>query len=164
MSPTAATVQPAASQALAPAPAQPVAMNQLFRSAAPANAATPEQAFAAQASQFQRQIGQGRGTNGAVLNNHPVPLELSSNLLPVMPAGGHLALGPGVAAEAGQANATAPASGQAQGSPATAKAPDQNAIAQKMIDALNKYQQLKKQEDQQDSASKADQAKLDLSL
>src|SRR5262249_38093160 len=108
---------------------------------------------------FQRQISQGRGSNGAVLNNRPVPLELSSNLLPVMPAGGHLAIGSNVAADAGKPN------GQAQAlNPAAGAAPDQNAIAQKMIDALNKYEQLKKQEEQQDKAEKADQPKLDLAL
>ena len=162
---TSAASQTMASQSPA---AEPVAMNQLFRSAPP-NTGTPEQAFTAQASQFQQQISQGRGTNGAVLNNRPVPLELSSNLLPVMPAGGHLALGPGVAApadqQAGQASAPAAPSSQVQASkPAAPTAPDQTAIAQKMIDALNKYQVLKKQEEQQDSADKANQAKLDLSL
>jgi hypothetical protein len=161
------------------AQAQSVPMNQLFRSA-PAPAMTPEQTFANQTAAFQRAISQGRGTNGAVLNNRPVPLQLSSNLLPVMPAGGHLTLGPGVAAEAGQstspASATTPAttSGQAQAAtpaaspaaaaPAANKAPDQSAIAQKMIDALNKYEVLKKQEEQEDSTRKADQAKVDLSL
>lgn len=163
MSPATQAAQQSASQPLAAVPAQPVAMNQLFRSAPPA-ASTPEQTFMQQASQFQHQITQGRGTNGAVLNNHPVPLELSSNLLPVMPAGGHLSLGPGVAAEAGQAK-TQTAPGQAQASkPTSAPVPDQNAIAQKMIDALNKYEQLKKQEQQQDNAEKADQAKVDLAL
>jgi hypothetical protein len=154
---------------------QAVPMNQLFRSA-PAPAMTPEQSFANQTASFQRQISQGRGTNGAVLNNRPVPLQLTSNLLPVMPAGGRLTLGAGVAAEAGQgatstspaaaANpTTAPAAGQAQATPpAAGKTPDQNAIAQKMIDALNKYEVLKKKEEQQDSSEKADQAKVDLSL
>lgn len=166
MSPAApAAAQQAASQPLAAMPAQPVAMNQLFRSAPPAAAGTPEQTFMTQASQFQHQISQGRGTNGAVLNNHPVPLELSSNLLPVMPAGGHLSLGPGIAAEVGQAKAPSATPSQAQASrPAPGNAPDQKAIAQKMIDALNKYELLKKQESQQDNAEKADQAKLDLSL
>jgi hypothetical protein len=153
------------SQPLVTTPAEPVAMNDLFRSAPPAPA-SPEEAFTSQASQFERQISQGRGTNGAVLNNRGVPLELSSNLLPVMPTGGHLALGPSVAAEPGQAKTpAAAASSQAQAlPPAAATAPDQNAIAQKMLDALNKYEQLKKQEEQQDRADKADQAKLDLSL
>jgi len=160
----AAAAEQSSPQTLSALPAEPVAMNQLFHSAPPAPA-TPEQAFMTQASQFQRQISQGRGTNGAVLNNHPVPLELSSNLLPVMPAGGHLALGTGVAAEAGQAKASANQNSQAQApKPAASAAPDQNAIAQKMMDALNKYEQLKKQEQQQDNSEKADQAKLDLSL
>jgi hypothetical protein len=157
--------QTMATQAPAQPPAaEPVAMNQLFRSAPP-NTGMPEQTFMSQASQFQHQITQGRGTNGAVLNNRAVPLELSSNLMPVMPSGGHLALGPGVAAEAGQADGLAGASSQVHAMKPTApNAPDQSAIAQKMIDALNKYKVLKKQEEQQDSADKADQAKLDLSL
>jgi hypothetical protein len=147
-------------------------MNQLFRSA-PTPAPTPEQAFGNQAAAFQRQISQGRGTNGAVLNNHPVPLELSSNLLPVMPSGGHLALGADVAPAAPQAGqqpgqpsanpAALPAS-PAQATKPGAAPPDQKAIAQKMMEALDKYEQLKKQEQQQDSGQKADPAKLDLSL
>jgi hypothetical protein len=169
MSPAASAAAPPsvpqmAAQGLTQQPAEPVAMNQLFRSAPPGTG-TPEHAFMSQAAQFQHQITQGRGTNGAVLNNRAVPLELSSNLLPVMPAGGHLALGPGVAAEAGQAGVAGAAAGQAQApKPASPTAPDQAAIAQKMIDALNKYQVLKKQEEQQDSAEKPDRAKLDLSL
>jgi hypothetical protein len=164
------------------AQAQAVPMNTLFRSAQPpAAASTPEQTFAAQAAQFQHQISQGRGSNGAVINNRGVPLELSSNLLPVMPAGGRLSLGPGVAASAaGQGAAPTPSTqttpgqavpgqtanpGQAlAGKPGANGAPDQSAIAQKMIDALNKYQVLKKQELQQDSSGKADPAKVDLSL
>ena len=152
-------------QGLAPIPAQPVAVNQLFRSAPPAPG-TPEQAFAAQASQFQRQISQGRGANGAVLNNRPVPLQLSGNLLPVMPSGGHLAVAPSSTPAPSQANAPAvePPSGGPPANPAASQKPEQNAIAQKMMDALNKYEQLKRLEQQQDSAEKADQAKLDLAL
>jgi hypothetical protein len=162
----------AAQQSLTPvmsAQAQSVPMNQLFRSAPPASPGTPEQAFMAQASQFQHQISQGRGTNGAVLNNRPVPLELSSNLLPVMPAGGHLALGSDVAPATQQAgqqpgNPAASPSSLAQATKQGTAPPDQKAIAQKMMDALDKYEQLKKQEQQQDSSEKPDQAKLDLSL
>ena len=149
----AAAARPTSPQSLAPVPGQPVAMNQLYRSAPPAPA-TPEQAFMSQASQFQRQVSQGRG------NNRPVPLELSSNLLPVVPAGGQLAAGANAAAEAGKATPI----GQAQASAAGSNAPNQNAIAQKMIDALNKYEQLKRQEEQRDNAEKADQAKVDLAL
>jgi hypothetical protein len=127
---------------LAATPARPVAMNQLFRSASPPPA-TPEQTFMSQASQFQRQASPARS------GNRPVPLELSSNLLPVTPSGAHLVLGSGAP----------PETGQAQGKAAT----DQNAIAQKMLDALNKYEQLKKQEQQRDNAEKAD-SKLDLAL
>ncbi len=149
--------QPSARPVASQLPVQSAPMNQLFRSPPPTGPATPEQAFLTQNSQFQRQISQGRGSNGAVLNDHPVPLELSSNLLPVMPAGGHLSLGPTVAAPA------APGPAQAS-SPIPPAAPDQRTIAQKMMDALDKYQQLKKQEQQQDSALKADQQKVDLAL
>jgi hypothetical protein len=180
----AAAAMPAATNAVSAVPimaaqAQAVPMNQLFRSA-PAPAMTPEQSFANQTAAFQHQISQGRTSNGTVINNRPVPLELSSNLLPVMPSGGHLSLGPGVAAEAkpgqaaGQAQAGQPAP-QGASTPAVANQaqaavakPDQTAIAQRMIDALNKYEVLKKQEEQQDSATKANPAdapaKVDLSL
>jgi hypothetical protein len=166
---TPAVTAPQQSVPVMAAEAQSVPMNTLFRSAQPPAASTPEQTFAAQAAQFQHQISQGRGANGTVINNRPVPLELSGNLLPVMPAGGHLSVGPGVPQPAGQAappaSSTTPASGQAQASkPAAGNAPDQSAIAQKMIDALNKYEVLKKQEQQQDSGDKADPAKVDVSL
>ena len=39
-----------------------------------------------------------------------------------------------------------------------------NPIAQKMMDALDKYEQLKKQEDQQHSSDPNDPPKVDLSL
>ena len=87
--------QPPARQSRANCLFNRLPMNRLFRSPPAGAPATPEQAFLTQNSQFQRQISQGRGSNGAVLNDHPVPLELSSNLLPVMPAGGHLSLGAG---------------------------------------------------------------------
>ena len=135
-------------------------MNQLFRSA-PVVPATPEQAFTSQASQLQRQLSQGRASNGAVLNNRPVPLELSSNLLPLMPAGGHLALSSNGVAQANTPSTAA----QAQATKLDPdNTPDRNALAQKMIDALNKYEQLKKQEKQGDNAERAEPARLDLAL
>lgn len=158
--PTAVAATPAGQAALAPAAkpaaAQPVAMNQLFRSPpAAAPAGTPEQSFIAQNSQLQRQISSGRGSNGAVINNRPVPLELSSSLLPIMPAGGHLSL-PAVTSAGTVAPARAPKPGDA--------AIDPNPIAQKMLDALSKYEQLKRQEKQEDSVDPGTPSKLDLSL
>jgi hypothetical protein len=158
--PTAVAATPAGQAALAPAAkpaaAQPVAMNQLFRSPpAAAPASTPEQSFIAQNSQLQRQISSGRGSNGAVINNRPVPLELSSHLLPVMPAGGHLSL-PAATSAGTAAPAQAPKPGDA--------AIDPNPIAQKMLDALSKYEQLKRQEKQEDKVDPGTPSKLDLSL
>jgi hypothetical protein len=138
-------------------PTQPVAMNQLFRSpppAAPAAPTTPEQAFLAQNAQLQRQVSNGRGSNGTVLNSHPVPLELSSNLLPVLPPGVHLT-----------APAAAPATSPAPAAPPASAAPaDANPIAQKMLDALNKYEQMKRQEEQEDSSGTPGSPHLDLAL
>lgn len=150
---------------LMPTPSQPVAMNQLFQSAPPASATSPQQTFLSQTAQFQRQLNNGRGTNGAVLNDHPVPLQLSSNLLPVVPAGAHL-VGPAPVAtpaasgsgQAGTAASQAPAPAGANPAPAP------NPIAQKMLDALDKYEQLKKQEQQQDSAGAGSLPPVDLTL
>jgi len=142
---------------------EPVALNQLFRSLPPtAPAATPEQRFLAQSAQFQRQVSNGRGTNGAVLNDHPVPLELSSNLMPVLPPGAR-------PVTPAQRQAAVPNPGPAQaavpGAAASTPAPaDPNPIAQKMLDALAKYEQLKKQEDQSDSSTPPVPPKVDLSL
>lgn len=168
--PAVATAAPASSATqtptpLAAMPQQPVAMNQLFQSAPAAAPATAQQAFLAQTAQFQRQLANGRGNNGAVLNDHPVPLQLSSNLLPMVPPGAHL-VGPApVAAPAasgtGQAAAvTSQAPAQASAGPATAA----NPIAQKMLDALDKYEQLKKEEQQQDSAGSGNPPPVDLTL
>ncbi len=135
----------------------------LFRSApAAAPAATPEQAFLAQAASVQRQAA-----NGQTLNNRAVPLELTSNLLPVSrPAARPAApaqptlLAPPVPATATPASST-PAAGPADPAPA---ANGSNPIAQKMLDALTKYQQLKKAEEQGDSAQDPAPPKVDLSL
>ena len=135
----------------------------LFRSApAAAPAATPEQAFLAQAAQVQRQAA-----NGQTLNNRGVPLELTSNLLPVSrptarpvaPAQTTL-LAPPVPATPTPAS-SAPAASPANPAPA---ANGSNPIAQKMLDALTKYQELKKAEEQGDSAKDPVPSKVDLSL
>jgi hypothetical protein len=147
--------------------AQPVAMNNLFRSLPPNTPGTPEQNFLAQTAQFQRQISTGRGANGAVINNRPVPLELSSNLLPQVPAGAHIVMPPSAAAP-GPANPAASATSQAPALPAaptaTTAIANPNPIAQKMLDALDKYEQLKRQEDQLHSSDPNDPPKVDLAL
>lgn len=147
------------------APGKPVDMAQLFHSpsapqspqtegspAAAAPAPTPEQSFHAQSAQFEREISRGRGSNGAVLNNRPVPLELSSGLLPAVPPA---ALRP----------VTAPAKpAAAQPAPTAANSAALNPIAQKMLDALAKYEKLKKQQEQQDSATQGGAPMVDLAL
>lgn len=170
-----------------PMPTRPVAMNQLFQSPSPAAAGTPEQTFLAQNALFQRQITNARGTDGRVLNNRPVPLELSSNLLPVVPAATPSAK-PGAGASqpgAGTPTANSPpadsptahsptgsalsgvsggTSGAQPGGGAANPATDPNPIAQKMLDALNKYEQLKKEQEGEQGAETGDPAKVDLSL
>jgi hypothetical protein len=154
----------------ASAPGQPVGMRStppnmsgLFRSApAAAAAATPEQTFMAQTAQLQRQA-----SNGQTLNSRVVPLELGSALLPASrPIPRPTAPPPSPA----DTSSTAPASSSAGSSPALA-APDPaaangapNPIAQKMLDALTKYQQLKTSEKQDDSSSEPAPSKVDLSL
>jgi hypothetical protein len=164
-----APVASAPQAAAAPAAPRPVAMNNLFRSPPATAPASPEQSFLAQTAQFQHEISTGRGANGAVINNRPVPLELSSNLLPSVPAGAHILMPPSSAAPAGNPM-PAPAS-SSQAVPAASPPPvanpaanPPNPIAQKMLDALDKYEQLKKQEQQQDSTQPAAPPKVDLSL
>lgn len=159
---------PAAAQAatpLAAMPDQPVAMNQLFQSAPPAPAASPQQTFLSQTAQFQRKLANGRGTNGAVLNDHPVPLQLSSNLLPMVPPGAHLVGPASVAAPAASSTGQAAAvPGQAPAMAGANPPPAASPIAQKMLDALDKYEQLKKQEEQHDSAGAGNPSSVDLTL
>lgn len=161
--------------------AAPASVGQVFHSTQPAASsaapATPEQTFLAQTDQLQHQISNGRGANGSVISGRPIPLELSSNLLPVMPPGGHLTVvGPNgattqvttptqPAATSPIAAATVPnpaaammAPGGAAGfTPVPAQPPAPTSpIAQKMMDALAKYQQLKQQEEQQNQQNNAD--------
>ena len=136
----------------------PLNMNDLFRSAPPQAAAapspSPEQTFLSQNAQFQRQFTGNRPSTGPTLNNRPVPLELSSNLLPLPRA-------TTVLVPATRPPATLPlAAGRTTPDPASGP----NPIAQKMIDALDKYEQMKKKQNQGDSGSSATPAKVDLSL
>lgn len=144
--------------ATVPLPADPTRLAaQLYRSPTPPQpvvpANSPEQKFLAQTSRFQRQLTTTEATNGRVLNNRPVPLELSGNLMParrldVVPATGPRPAGPG---------ASTPESSP-QSIPAL------NPIARKMLDALDKYEQIKKQQAQEDSLKAGGQAQTDLSL
>ena len=128
---------------------------QLYRSPpTPAiNPNTPQQQFLAQAARFRRQNTTVETADGRTLNNRPVPLELTGNLAPP----NRLTLTPPV-----RPNLAAPAN---QG-PATGDAapPALNPIAQKMLDALDKYEQLKKQQTQEDNLKADTPAKVDRTL
>jgi hypothetical protein len=144
----------AAAEAAQPRNPAPLA-TALYRSPPPA--LTPEQGFALQNAQYQRQFANNRSPSGAPLpNNRPVPLELSSNLLPATPpAALRMPSRPPAPLAATVAPATAaPAQGAAAPNP----------IAQKMMDALDKYERMKKEEKQGDSAPDAAPAKVDLAL
>jgi len=104
---------------------------------------------------FERQMTTTRTADGRVLNNHPVPLELSSNLLPPT----SLASTP--AHPAVQPKVSSPPMAR---SAATGVTPDTNPIARKMLEALDKYEQLKKKQEQEDNAKEAVPPKVDLSL
>ncbi len=158
-------VQPAigAAQAGQALPGGPTALaTQLYRSPpAPATAPaptptsvpTPEQNFLAQNAQFQRQIVGPRPEAGQALNNRPVPLQLTGNPMPLRPAVSM--------PHAGQSN-PAPASFAAAAPPNSPPAP--NPIAQKMLEALDKYERLKKKQDQSDNLPDNTQTGVDLSL
>jgi hypothetical protein len=127
----------------------------LYRSppAASVPATSPEQNFLAQNSRFQRQLTTTRATNGQTLNNRPIPLELSGNLMPA----NRLALTPPP-----QAATAASGAGKAKSNPGDS--PAANPIAQKMLDALDKYEKLKKKQEQQDRTSSVAPPQVDLSL
>jgi hypothetical protein len=140
-----------------PQPADPTRLAaQLYRSPPPqpvAQGGSPEQKFLAQTARFQRQLTTTEATDGRVLNNRPVPLELSGNLMParrldVVPATGRRPPGPGVT----------------QAPDHQAASPALNPIARKMLDALDKYERLKKQQEQEDSLKAGTQPQADLSL
>jgi hypothetical protein len=149
------TAQPAVATALA-GPNQPGIPTQLatqfYRSPAIAAPATPEQNFLAQNSQLQRQLTGTRPETGQVMNNRPVPLQLTGNPMgsvrttpatPIRPA----AVSPTLIS-----------------TPAPDNAPVTNPVAQKMLDALDKYERLKKKQDQEDSAKDNAPSGVDLTL
>ncbi len=132
----------------------------LYRSppaASSAPPASPEQNFIAQNARFQRQFTTTQATNGQTLNNRPVPLELTGNLMPA----NRLALTPPAPHPAAAPVPGTAASGAGYG---PAAAPATNPIAQKMLDALDKYERMKKKQEQQDSAGSGSPTKVDLAL
>lgn len=142
-------------------PAQAVRLAaKLYRSPAPSNVPnipkkTSTQHFIAKNAQFDRQMTTTRTADGRVLNNHPVPLELSSNLLPptsLASTPAHPAVRPKVSSPPMARSAAAGVT------------PDSNPIARKMLEALDKYEQLKKKQEQEDNAKEAVPPKVDLSL
>jgi len=150
--PQPALASPASTQA--PPPGGPVQLaRELYRSPSATTPPTPEQNFLAQNAQLQRQLTGSRPDTGQVLNNRPVPLQLTGNPLanihpippvPARPGGSALAL------PAGTTQPTDP--------------PVANPIAQKMLDALDKYERLKKQQNQYDGARDKAPSGVDLSL
>ena len=139
---------------LPPAPAALAA--KLYRStAAPA---TPEQNFLAQNAQFQRQLSGPRPEAGQAPNNRPVPLELTGNPLPNFQPRPIPLARPATPAQGTSPVAAVPAAGQPENGSVT------NPIAQKMIDALDKYERMKKQQDQYDSAKDGVPSGVDLAL
>ena len=150
--------QSAATQlsATTPTPADPTRLAaQLYRSppAPAANQPTAQQQFLAQAARLQRQSTTVETADGRTLSNRPIPLELTGNLVPP----NRLALTPHVTP-----NLATPASQHAAA--ATSAAPALNPIAQKMLDALDKYERLKKQQTQGDSLKTETSAKIDRTL
>ncbi len=153
---------------LAPGLAQPTSQTELaatlYRSppALAAPAASPEQNFVAQNAQFQRQLANSRPASGQVLNSRPVPLELSGNLLPLTRPAPSPVSKPAVQPQAPSLSAPQSAPGNATATPSANGAA--NPIAQKMLDALDKYERMKKQQKQGDNAKSAGVPKVDLTL
>ena len=148
---------PAAVSGLSATPGAPTALaTQLYRSPTPP--ATPEQNFLAQNAQFQRQLSGPRPDSGPAPNNRPVPLELTGNPLPNFQPKPIPLARPAAPAPATSPVAAMPAAGQPGDGPVT------NPIAQKMIDALDKYERMKKQQDQYDSTKDSVPSGVDLAL
>jgi len=152
--PPAQPTAPSSVSAQVPPPGGPVQLaRDLYRSPSAATPPTPEQNFLAQNAQLQRQLAGSRPDSGQVVNNRPVPLQLTGNPLanihPITPA-------------------PARPSGSAQALPASMTKPTDppvtNPIAQKMLDALDKYERLKKQQNQYDSVRDKAPSGVDLSL
>lgn len=164
-----AAASPSQALPLQPSQLQTQLLTNLYRSPPPAAPvtttptapATPEQTFLNQNAQFQHQFAYTRNSSGTNLNNRGVPLELSSNLLPVSRP--PMAVPPRNPALITPASPAPPSASPALSNTSPAE-PTTNPIAQKMIDALNKYDQLKKQQEIQDDGAGAATPKVDFSL
>lgn len=137
--------------------------------AAAASAKAAAQKYLALNARFRR-LGDAQGRDGGTLHNQPVPLELSGGMLPMgRPAAPALAPAP---ASAPARPATAPSTGPASSKAApaatsagsAAEAMPTNPIARKMIEALDKYDQMKKKQEQQDNADTVTPPKVSFSL
>lgn len=154
-----ALVQPAttAMAAVAPAALPSEAQTQmaatLYRSPAVAAQSAPVQDFMAQNPQFQRQLAGKPPQTAPTLNAQPIPLTLTGNSRPTTPAATPSPPRP-------PALAQMPAAPQAP-PPGT---PPANPIAQKMLNALDKYERMKKQEQQGDNGTSLTAPALDLAL
>jgi hypothetical protein len=157
--PQAQTVPPAlvATQAGQAQPGGPAQLaTQLYRSPPAAVApAAPEQNFLAQNAQLQRQLSGTRPETGQVLNNRPVPLQLTGSPLPNIRQTPAI---PSRPVTAPPAAASSPVAATADNASVT------NPIALKMLDALDKYERLKKKQEQGDSANDNIPSGVDLTL
>jgi|SRR5579862_4701088 len=152
------TVPPAlvASQAGQAQPGGPTQLaTQLYRSPSAVAPAAPEQNFLAQNAQLQRQLSGTRPETGQVLNNRPVPLQLTGNPLPNIRQTPPVSATRPVAAPPGAPGAVAATSDNTSVT---------NPIALKMLDALDKYERLKKKQEQGDSANDNVPSGVDLTL
>ena len=137
-------IQPGSSSQLA---------TQLYRSSAIAAPATPEQNFLAQNAQLQRQLTGTRPETGQVVNNRPVPLQLTGNPMPNARPAPTPAMRPAAVSPTTPIATTAPDNASVT-----------NPVAQKMLDALDKYERLKKKQEQDDSAKDNAPSGVDLTL
>jgi hypothetical protein len=140
-----ALVQPARSSAIASEASalSPAIQSQmaatLYRSPTAAAPNAPEQNFMAQNPQFQRQLAGNRPEATQFLPTRPIPLELTGSLMPVNRL--NPAAAPHVPALAQMPNAN---------SPVAKEEPGPNPVAQKMLNALDKYERMKRQQKQDD--------------
>lgn len=125
----------------------------LYRSPPTPAMASPEQTFLMQNAQFQRQLTNGKSGSGQILNSRPVPLELTGSLPPPNRP---------ISVPSVRPAPLVPATNPAMAPPKEESAT--NPIAQKMIDALNKYERMKRQQEQDDKANDKAPAGVDLSL
>lgn len=166
-SPSTSSVSAASSSAL-PSIAKAAATSDAASSAtAAASAKAAAQKYLALNAQFRR-LGDAQGRDGGTLHNQPVPLELSGGLLPMSrpaapaPAPASAPARPATAPSTGPASSKAAPAAASPGS--AAEAMPTNPIARKMIEALDKYDQMKKKQEQQDNADTVTPPKVSFSL